>query len=120
MPEVEGDSLLKIAREKTDISLTDLARLSGMNLSTLSKIENNHRPIHADEVKPLARILGCGPEELLPDDEGAAATEHQQAAQERDWCRDEHAGPLVLTKRGQAALYVLIEEVHGTRKQKKG
>lgn len=69
MSDGQSPSLLRVAREKRGMTLTELANRTGIHISTLSKIENHHRPIHADEVKPIAKVLRCSPSVLLPESE---------------------------------------------------
>jgi len=60
-------SLVQVERERAGLTLSELARRTGMHLSTLSKIENGKRKLSVNEVARIARAIGCAPSALIPD-----------------------------------------------------
>jgi transcriptional regulator with XRE-family HTH domain len=60
-------TLLQHYRERAGLSIVELAQKTGIAHSTIWKIEHGQRKLHIHEVKPLASVLGCSPEALLPD-----------------------------------------------------
>jgi len=60
-------SLVQVERERAGLTLSELARRTGMHLSTLSKIENGKRKLYVGEVARLAQAIGCLPSALIPE-----------------------------------------------------
>jgi len=60
------------AREQTLLTQEELAERAGIALSTLNRIEKDRVEPHFRTIRKIARALGRGPKELLPEeDEGA-------------------------------------------------
>lgn len=59
-------------RMQRRLTITDLARLSGLSPGMLSKIENGQVSASLDSLRTLARALGVGIAELMQDFESAA------------------------------------------------
>ncbi|MDB5805627.1 MAG: family transcriptional regulator [Betaproteobacteria bacterium] len=59
-------------RMQCRLTITDLARLSGLSPGMLSKIENGQVSASLDSLRTLARALGVGIAELMQDFESAA------------------------------------------------
>lgn len=60
--------MIKILREKNELSQNELARLTGLNQSTISSLENNKINLGVERAKTLARILKVHPAVLaFPD-----------------------------------------------------
>ena len=66
--------MLRIVREKNELSQNELAKLSGLTQSTTSSIENNRVSLGVERAKALARVLGVHPAVLVfPDWDASAA-----------------------------------------------
>jgi transcriptional regulator with XRE-family HTH domain len=65
--------MLRIVREKNELSQNELARLSGLTQSTISSIENNRVSLGVERAKALARVLGVHPAVLVFPDWGESA-----------------------------------------------
>jgi len=63
----EQTSLVQVERERAGLTLSELARRTGMYLSALSKIEHGTRKLYVDEVARLAQAIGCKPSALIPE-----------------------------------------------------
>ena len=60
--------MIKILREKNELSQNELARLTGLNQSTISSLENNKIKLGVERAKILARVLKVHPAALaFPD-----------------------------------------------------
>ena len=59
--------LIKASLDKSEISLRELARRSGLDVSYLSKILNGHRnpPSYEKDIIKIAEILQLNPDELI-------------------------------------------------------
>lgn len=60
---------IRNAREDTDLSQTDMARLIPMNQSNYSKIERNLQEPNIEQLKRICQILNLDPRYLLELDE---------------------------------------------------
>lgn len=71
---ISQGEMLRIVREKNELSQNELAKLSGLTQSTISSIENNRVSLGVERAKALAKVLGVHPAVLVfPDwDESAA------------------------------------------------
>lgn len=67
-------SILRILREKNELSQGELAKLSGLAQATLSSLENDRISLGVERAKALAKVLHVHPAVLLfPDWESEAA-----------------------------------------------
>lgn len=53
---VNGEAL-RVIRERSGISTTQLATMSGIRIETISRLENGHRPGTEQQIVSLARAL---------------------------------------------------------------
>ena len=60
------DSLLKIQRLAAGLTISQVARLTHISISKLSKVESGKLKLQVQDVLPLARALGCPATALLP------------------------------------------------------
>ena len=68
-----GD-ILRILREKNELSQAQLAKLSGLTQATISSLESNRISLGVERAKALAKVLHVHPAVLLfPDWESEAA-----------------------------------------------
>jgi transcriptional regulator with XRE-family HTH domain len=65
--------MLRIVRERNELSQNELAKLSGLTQSTISSIENNRVSLGVERAKALARVLGVHPAVLVFPDWGESA-----------------------------------------------
>jgi transcriptional regulator with XRE-family HTH domain len=66
--------MLRIIREKNELSQNQLAEKSGITQSTLSSLENDRISLGVERAKSLARVLGVHPAVLVfPDWDAVAA-----------------------------------------------
>ena len=66
--------MLRLIREKNELSQNELAEKSGLTQSTLSSLENDRVSLGVERAKVLARALGVHPAVLVfPDWDEAAA-----------------------------------------------
>jgi transcriptional regulator with XRE-family HTH domain len=70
---ISQGEMLRIVREKNELSQNDLAKLSGLTQSTISSIENNRVSLGLERAKALARVLGVHPAVLVFPDWGESA-----------------------------------------------
>lgn len=56
---------LRAVMERKRMKQTALSRAAGIRYQSLHRAVNGRRPIYADELLPLCRALGVGPEALL-------------------------------------------------------
>ena len=66
--------MLRLIREKNELSQNELAEKSGLTQATLSSLENNRVSLGVERAKVLAKVLGVHPAVLVfPDWDDAAA-----------------------------------------------
>lgn len=65
---------LQVVREEMKVSQGLLAEWLGMSRSTVWRIENGERPLRADEMLEIARLLGVDRACLLPDSDMLPST----------------------------------------------
>ena len=66
--------MLRLIREKNELSQNELAAKSGLTQATLSSLENNRVSLGVERAKVLAKVLGVHPAVLVfPDWDDAAA-----------------------------------------------
>jgi transcriptional regulator with XRE-family HTH domain len=57
---------LREAREEAVLTISELAKVSGVSEDAICKIENGHRRPRPGTLRRLARALGVKPQELRP------------------------------------------------------
>ena len=72
---MEGRKLkgLRGARQDQALSQRDLAALSGVTLSTISRLEVGHQSAYPVTVRKLAKALGVTPRDLYGPEDAASA-----------------------------------------------
>lgn len=58
---------LRELRKKAGLTQAELADLTGVSQPAISQLENDTRPLDLDDMRALARHLGCRPVDLLSD-----------------------------------------------------
>ena len=75
-------SIIREKRAQAELGQEQLARLAGISVFKLSRIESGKQPLHVPEAIAIASVLKCSPIELLPELHEALvfATHHALAA----------------------------------------
>jgi transcriptional regulator with XRE-family HTH domain len=60
---------LRRKRLQNDFSLDDLARLTGIDSSTISRLEHCQRKLTDEHLRRCAKALNCQEQELIPSQE---------------------------------------------------
>lgn len=68
---------IRATRTSTGLSQEEFAYRAGVDRSYVGKIERGEVNITVDKLYKLAQVLGCAPQDLLPDTQGVALYQRQ-------------------------------------------
>ena len=90
-------SLVKACREAAGLTMSEVARRSGLSISKLSKIEHGTHRLKVDDVPRLADAIGCDVRALIPKLDPALKRRHARLKRQKE--SDAHTATQGLRRR---------------------